>query len=72
MAKLDFGDDFQAAGETNAGKNMINSIVLSVAANSGVNQIQFTVAGKAPKTVSQDLDLSKPVSLPQTINEQKL
>lgn len=72
VATLDFGEDFQAVGETNAGKNMINSIVLSVAANAGVNQIQFTVDGKAPKTVSKDLDLSKPVSRPQTINEQRL
>jgi germination protein M len=72
VAKLDFGDDFQGVGATNAGKNMINSIVLSVAANAGVNQIQFTVDGKAPKTVAKDLDLSNPVSLPQTINEQKL
>ena len=72
VATLDFGEDFQAVGETNAGKNMINAIVLSVAANAGVNQIQFTVNGKAPQTVSKEFDLSKPVTLPQIINEQKL
>ena len=70
VATLDFGDDFTAAGDS--AKNMINSIVLSIAANTGVSQIQFTVNGKAPKAASADLDLSKPVSLPSIINQQKL
>jgi len=71
LAKLDFGDDFTVAGDTAQGKNMINSIVLSLAANTGVSQIQFTVNGKAP-AAGKSLDLTKPVSLPQVINQKTL
>jgi germination protein M len=83
VAMLDFGDNFQVSSGTVAEKNMVNSIVLSVAANTGVQQVQFTVNGKAPtaKTAAakpdmnvakHGLDLTKPVTAPKVINEQKL
>ncbi|PWK15842.1 GerMN domain-containing protein [Tumebacillus permanentifrigoris] len=83
VAMLDFGDDFQVSSGTTAEKNMVNSIVLSVAANTGVQQVQFTVNGKAPKAqaaaakpdinvAKHGLDLTKPVTTPKVINEQKL
>lgn len=78
-ATLDFGDNFQVSSGTVAERNMINSIVLSISANTGVQQVQFTVNGKAPAAAKGDLsvakgifDLSKPVLLPKVINEQKL
>jgi len=71
VATLDFGDDFKAAGASEEGKTMVNSIVLSLAANADVNQIKFTVGGKAPQAAN-GLDFTKPVALPQVINSQKL
>ena len=70
-ATLDFGDDFQAATTTTAGTSMIHSIVLSVAANAKVEQIQFTVNGKAPGA-TDGFDLTKPVTVPKVVNEQQL
>ncbi|MBL0387144.1 GerMN domain-containing protein [Tumebacillus sp. ITR2] len=84
VAVLDFGNDFQVSSGTNAEKNMVNSIVLSVAANTGVQQVQFTVNGKAPSmaqatakpdamnVAKQWMDFSKPVTAPKVVNEQKL
>jgi germination protein M len=73
VATLDFGDDFKVAA-TPEGKNLVNSIVLSVAANAGVEQVQFTINGKAPESTaaSSGVDLSKPVGAPAVINAQKL
>ncbi|MCX7571327.1 GerMN domain-containing protein [Tumebacillus sp. DT12] len=70
-ATLDFGDDFQAATSTTAGASMIHSIVLSVAANSEVEQIQFTVNGQMPG-LTDGFDLTKPVAVPKVVNEQQL
>jgi germination protein M len=70
VATLDFGDDFQGAGDSSK-SSLINSIVLSVAANATVDQIKFTINGKAP-TAGKGMDLSKPVTVPHVINEQKL
>ncbi|KEO84988.1 GerMN domain-containing protein [Tumebacillus flagellatus] len=84
VAVLDFGNDFQVSSGTNAEKNMVNSILLSVAANTGVQQVQFTVNGKAPTTAQasakpdamnvskQWMDFTKPVTAPKVVNEQKL
>jgi germination protein M len=70
-ALLDFGDDFQAATSTSSGASMIHSIVLSVAANAKVEQVQFTVNGQAPGA-TDGFDLSKPVTVPKVVNEQTL
>lgn len=68
-ATLDFASELAAdGGSTN---QMVNSIVLSVAANADVDKVKFTVGEKAPKA-SVGLDLTQPVMIPQTINEQKL
>jgi len=72
VATLDLSPDFKLTGGTEAEKNMVNSIVLSVAANAKVDQVKFTVEGKAPQSKLQGYDLTKPVTRPQVINEQKL
>lgn len=51
--------------------HVINSIVLSLSANAGVEKVMFTVGEKAPAT-GGGLDLSKPVSVPPTINEHQM
>jgi germination protein M len=74
VATLDFADNFKLSG-TQAEKDMVNSIVLSVGANAGVDKVQFTVGGKAPAattTAKLGVDLTKPVNLPKTVNNQKL
>lgn len=72
VANLDLSPEFKLTGGTEAEENMVNSIVLSVAANAGVEQVKFTVGGKAPESKLQGLDLTKPVVRPQVINDQKL
>ncbi|MGZ4122643.1 MAG: GerMN domain-containing protein [Tumebacillaceae bacterium] len=74
VATLDLADNFKLSG-TQAEKDMVNSIVLSVGANAGVDKVQFTVAGKAPAATTaakSGVDLTKPVNLPKVINNQKL
>lgn len=71
VATLDFGDDFAVSENTPAMRNMLNSIVLSVAANADVDQVQFKVNGEVPASV-EGLDLSKPVTIPQIINAKEL
>ena len=72
VANVDLSPEFKLTAGTEAEENMVNSIVLSVAANAGVEQVKFTVGGKAPESKLQGLDLTKPVARPQVINDQKL
>jgi germination protein M len=69
VATLDFASELAEEG-VNTNK-MVNSIVLSVAANADVEKVQFTVGDKAPAK-GEGIDLSQPVLVPQVINEQKL
>ncbi|ASS74894.1 hypothetical protein CIG75_07800 [Tumebacillus algifaecis] len=68
VATLDFASELAAKGVNP--NRLVNTIALSVAANAAVDKVKFTVGEKAP--TSDGLDLSQPVLIPQTINEQKL
>ncbi|TCP54751.1 germination protein M [Tumebacillus sp. BK434] len=68
-ATLDFASQLAADGGST--QKIVNSIALSVAANADVDKVKFTVGEKAPKA-GVGLDLTQPVMIPKTINEQKL
>ncbi|HEU4965525.1 MAG TPA: GerMN domain-containing protein [Bacilli bacterium] len=72
VATLDFGDDFAVNSNTPTVRNMLNSIVLSVTANAGVDAVQFKVNGEAPVSAEGLGDLSKPVLVPDIINAKEL
>lgn len=72
VASLDLSDGSLFPGNAQkASMESIESLVLSVTANASVNKVKITVNGKAP-IAEKGLDLSKPVSRPQFINQKAL
>jgi germination protein M len=72
VASLNFNEGSLSAGAGKpVDKEAIESIVLSLSANAGVGQVKITVNGQAP-SAEKGIDLSKPVSKPQFVNQKTL
>ncbi|GIM44650.1 sporulation protein [Collibacillus ludicampi] len=72
VASLNFNEGALSSGAGKPiDKEAIESIVLSVSANAGVGKIRITVNGQVP-SVEKGIDLTKPVSKPQFVNQKTL